>query len=110
MDPSTSDPRVLDLVAKRKGEGLRLDHYLAAAFSDFSRSVIQRVIEAGGVTLNGHPAKASAKVRYGDQIRIKLPEPTHDLPVPEDIPLDILYEDEYLALINIPPDMVVHPA
>src|SRR5262249_40971606 len=47
---------------------------------------------------------------YGDQVHVQLPEPTHDLPVPEDIPLDILYEDQFLAVINKPADMVVHPA
>jgi 23S rRNA pseudouridine1911/1915/1917 synthase len=62
------------------------------------------------VTVNGQPAKASYRVRYGDRIRIWPPEPTHDLPVPEDIPLDVLYEDEFLAVINKPYDMVVHPA
>jgi 23S rRNA pseudouridine1911/1915/1917 synthase len=79
-------------------------------FPDRSRSVIQRLIEAGGVLVNGKPGKASYRVRYGDQVRVFLPAPTHDLPVPEDIPLDVLYEDEFLALVNKPPDMVVHPA
>ncbi|MBV9126227.1 MAG: RluA family pseudouridine synthase [Planctomycetes bacterium] len=102
--------KVLELTAKNKIEGLRLDQYLVSLFPDFSRSVIQKVIEAGGVSIHGAPAKASYKVRHGDQIRICLPAPTHDLPVPEDIPLEVLYEDAYLAVINKPPDMVVHPA
>jgi 23S rRNA pseudouridine1911/1915/1917 synthase len=54
--------------------------------------------------------KASYRVRHGDRIRIWPPEPTHDIPVPEDIPLDVLYEDEMLAVVNKPADMVVHPA
>jgi 23S rRNA pseudouridine1911/1915/1917 synthase len=103
-------PQVIELTAKNKVEGLRLDQYLASMFPDRSRSVIQRVIEADGVQVNGKPAKASHRIRYGDQIRISLPAPTHDLPVPEDIPLDVLYEDEFLAMVNKPPDMVVHPA
>src|SRR5436305_10012193 len=77
---------------------------------DLSRSVLRKIIDAGGVLVNGNPAKASYKVRYGDQVRVWPPEPTHELPVPEDIPLQILYEDEYLAVINKPADMVVHPA
>jgi 23S rRNA pseudouridine1911/1915/1917 synthase len=101
---------VIDLIARRKVEGLRLDQYLASMFSDLSRSAIQKVIDAGGVTVNGLPAKASYKVRFDDRIRVWPPEPTHALPVPEDIPLSILYEDEYLAVIDKPPDMVVHPA
>ncbi len=100
----------VELTAKHKVEGTRLDQYLAAMFSEYSRSVIQKAIEAHAVTVNGKSAKASYKVRYKDLVRIQLPEPTHDLPVPEDIPLDVLYEDEFLAIINKPADMVVHPA
>jgi 23S rRNA pseudouridine1911/1915/1917 synthase len=107
--PSAQTPYV-DLVVKRKVVGTRLDQYLVLMFSDLSRSAIQRIIEAGAVQVNGHPAKASYKIRYGDQVRVWPPPPTHDLPVPEDIPLDVLYEDEYLAVINKPADMVVHPA
>jgi len=108
--PAPDDARSIDLTVRRKVEGTRLDQYLAGMFADFSRSVIQRVIDAGGVTVNAGPTKASYKIRYGDQVHIQLPEPTHDLPVPEDIPLTILYEDEFLAIINKPHAMVVHPA
>lgn len=110
LSPSPSGPKILELTAKRKVEGLRLDQYLVSMFPDYSRSVIRRVIDADGVAVNGRPAKASYKVRNDDHIRITLPEPTHDLPVPEDIPLTVLYEDDHLALINKPADMVVHPA
>ncbi|HKB34835.1 MAG TPA: RluA family pseudouridine synthase [Gemmataceae bacterium] len=101
---------VIELVAGRKVEGMRIDAYLASLFTEHSRSVIQRVIEAGGVQVNGRTAKASYKVRHDDRVRIELPPPAHDLPVAEDIPLEVLYEDEHLALINKPADMVVHPA
>lgn len=102
--------QVVEFRAKHKGEPQRLDQFLAGLFQDYSRSVIQKAIEAGTVQVNSAAAKASYKVRHGDQIRVELPAPTHDLPVPEDIPLTILYEDEALAAINKPPDMVVHPA
>ncbi len=102
--------RVVDLVVNRKSESIRLDQYLVAAFPGFSRSVVQKVINSGGVLVNDSLAKASYKVRAGDRIHLQLPEPSHDLPVPEDIPLAILYEDEHLAVINKPADMVVHPA
>jgi 23S rRNA pseudouridine1911/1915/1917 synthase len=101
---------MVELTAKCRAEGTRLDQYLAASFPDFSRSVVKRVIDADGVTVNGKAAKASYKVRDGDRIVIRKPPPTHPLPVAEDIPLDVLYEDEYLALVNKPHDMVVHPA
>jgi 23S rRNA pseudouridine1911/1915/1917 synthase len=107
---SPSVPQVIDLIAKRKVEGTRLDQYLVGMFPDYSRSAVRKAIDAGAVLVNGKPAKASYKVRNGDQIRISLPAPTHDLPVPEDIPLEVLYQDEFLALVNKPADMVVHPA
>jgi 23S rRNA pseudouridine1911/1915/1917 synthase len=107
---ASPDRQPIDLTAKRKVEGLRLDQYLVGVFADLSRSAVQKVIDAGGVLVNGQVAKASYKVRYDDRIRVWPPEPTHDLPVPEDIPLEVLYEDEYLAAVNKPADMVVHPA
>jgi 23S rRNA pseudouridine1911/1915/1917 synthase len=106
--PSRRGP--IDLDVRIKAEGMRLDRYLSLNFQDFSRSVIQDAIDSGAVLVNGKPSKSSYKVRSGDQLRIQLPEPKHDLPAPEDIPLDVLYEDEWLALINKPTDMVVHPA
>jgi 23S rRNA pseudouridine1911/1915/1917 synthase len=106
----TSRRGPIDIDVKIKAEGMRLDRYLALHFPDFSRSVFQDAIDGGNVAVNGKPSKSSYKVRHGDQLRIQLPEPKHDLPVPEDIPLEILYEDQWLALINKPPDMVVHPA
>jgi 23S rRNA pseudouridine1911/1915/1917 synthase len=110
IETSTTEAPCIDLTVKRKVEGTRLDQYLVLIFSDLSRSAIQRIIDAGAVLVNGRPGKASYKIRYGDQIRVWPPPPTHDLPVPEDIPLEVLYEDEYLAVINKPADMVVHPA
>src|SRR5919199_4736059 len=92
-------PKAIDLVAKHKVEGTRLDQYLVSMFPDYSRSVIRKVIDASAVLVNDKPAKASYKIRCGDRIRIWLPAPTHDLPVPEDIPLDVLYEDEFLAIL-----------
>src|SRR5262245_41140350 len=108
--PTSLTRKTIDLTAKRKVEGTRLDQYLVTMFPDYSRSVIQKVIDAEAVMVNGRVAKASYKVRHDDHIRIWLPEPTHDVPAPEDIPLEVLYGDEFLAVINKPADMVVHPA
>jgi 23S rRNA pseudouridine1911/1915/1917 synthase len=110
MDAPPTADRTVELTAKCRTDGTRLDQFLAAAFTDLSRSVVQRVIDEGGVTVNGKPAKASYKVRHGDNIRIVPPPPSHPTPVPEDIPLEVLYEDDWLAVVNKPPDMVVHPA
>jgi 23S rRNA pseudouridine1911/1915/1917 synthase len=117
MQLSKADPpeplaaaRTAELTVKRKTEGLRLDQFLVSLFPDFSRSAVQKVIEAGGVTVNDVPAKASYKVRMDDRVRVVLPEATRMEVAPEDIPLTVLYEDDFLALVNKPFDMVVHPA
>ena len=106
----TLEERIVEHVAKCRTETQRIDQYLASVYSDYSRSIVQKIIDAGGVWVNGKTVKASYKVRHGDVIRILTPEPTHPLPVPEDIPLHILYEDEFLAVVNKPANMVVHPA
>jgi 23S rRNA pseudouridine1911/1915/1917 synthase len=105
-----AEPRVIELTAKCRLDDQRLDQYLASALPDISRSVVRRVIDTGGVAVNGKPAKASYRVRHGDLIRVTPPPATHPDPVPENIPLEILFEDEYLAVVNKPADMVVHPA
>ena len=90
--------------------GKRIDAYLASRYPDYSRSVIQKVIDAKAVLINGQPTKASYKVRLDDEIKVWLPELADDTPVPEDIPLQVVYEDEALTVVNKPPGMVVHPA
>lgn len=100
----------IELLVKVKAEGMRLDHYLQIFIQDFSRSELQKAIAGGHILVNGKPSKASYKVRNDDKLFVQLPEPIHDVIVPEDIPLDVLYEDDWLAVINKPPNMVVHPA
>lgn len=102
--------RAVELTVQMKTAGMRLDQYLVMQFPDFSRSIIQKAIEADSVTINELPIKRSTKVKQGDRVRIWLPEPARPDPVPENIPLEILYEDEYLAVVNKPYNMVVHPA
>ncbi len=114
-DPAALTPSVrfrepLDLLVMVKAEGMRLDQYVHMHVADFSRSELQKSIEAGGITVNGKPSKPSYKVRKNDRLHVEMPEPTHDIPIPENIPLDILYQDGWLAVINKPHDMVVHPA
>ncbi len=101
---------VRELAVTQKIEPVRLDQYLTRTCPDFSRSLIKKAIDSSLVTVNAKPAKASYKVRFGDLISIQLPHAPPGLPAPEDIPLEILYEDDYLAVINKPYDMVVHPA
>jgi 23S rRNA pseudouridine1911/1915/1917 synthase len=110
LTPPLTGERVVEMNARCKVDGMRLDQYLVQVFPDYSRSSVQRVIENGGVEVNGKRAKASYKIRHNDQIRILPPEPTHPLPVPENIPLEIIYEDSFFAVVNKPANMVVHPA
>src|ERR1019366_4388244 len=102
--------RAVELTVQIKTAGMRIDQYLVLQFPDFSRSIIQKAIDADSVKINDATVKRSTKVRQGDRIRIWLPERDHSVPTPENIPLQILYEDESLAVVNKPHDMVVHPA
>jgi 23S rRNA pseudouridine1911/1915/1917 synthase len=100
----------VDLKVKRPMDGKRLDQYLVDRFPAYSRSIIQKIIEADAVTVNAHDVKPSYQVKRGDHIRIWLPELNDEPPEPEPIPLDIIYEDEFFIVVNKPPGMVVHPA
>jgi len=87
----------------------RLDAYLALHIDGWSRARLQKLIENGDVLVNGKEAKASYKLREGDEVDIDLTEAPAERFEPENIPLDIVFEDEYLAVINKPAGMVVHP-
>ena len=91
-------------------EGERIDRYLAEELEDQSRSYIQKLIKEEHVLVNGKPVKANYRLLAGDNISLSLPEIKEpDIP-PEKIPLDILYEDQDLLVVNKPKQMVVHPA
>jgi 23S rRNA pseudouridine1911/1915/1917 synthase len=90
--------------------GLRLDTFLALEFTSYSRTHLRRVINAGAVKVGSRGGKASLKLHAGDRVTVWLPPMPREGPHPEDIPLEILYEDEHLTAINKPPGMVVHPA
>ena len=89
----------------------RLDKLLLARNPDFSRSRIEGLIKSGFVTVNGAVAeKAGMKVAEDDEIEVEIPPPVPAIPQPEDIPLDVIYEDSEMLVINKAPGMVVHPA
>ena len=94
------------------GAGERLDAYLAARLpAEFSRSRVKSLIVGGQVSRNGEPClQPNSRLRSGDEIIVNLPEIAEAEPEAEDIPLDILFEDAHLVVINKPPGMVVHPA
>ena len=95
--------------ANKDESGMRLDAYIAAV-SDLSRSAAARLIEAGSVTVNGRLAEKKRAIADGDVVEITLPEPEECEAQPEDIPLDVVYEDDDIIVINKPQGMVVHPA
>jgi len=88
----------------------RIDLYLIKRGISLSRSRIQKLIEEGQILVNDHPTRASYRVREGDRIDLRIPPPAPLELIPEEVPLDLLYEDEVLLVINKPAGMVVHPA
>ena len=88
----------------------RVDVFLNEEMEDISRSALQKNIEKGNITVNGEKISKKYKLRIGDIVEAELPPPENIDIVPEDIPLDIMYEDDDLIVINKPQNMVVHPA
>jgi len=101
----------MELIVESEQEGLRLDRLLASEIAGYSRSQVQRLIEDGQVSLpRVKTAKANTAVREGDVITVSLPAPAEPTPVAEALPLDVLYQDADLIVVNKPAGMVVHPA
>lgn len=88
----------------------RLDKYLTDRITFMSRNQLQRLIEGGGVLVNGRTPKPSTTLRRGDVVEVVVPPPPPTEVQPEEIPLDVLYEDEHLVVLNKQPDIIVHPA
>jgi 23S rRNA pseudouridine1911/1915/1917 synthase len=91
-------------------EGARLDLFLAARVREVSRTALKRAIEDGDVLVGGQVAKPSRKLRAGERVEVELPAPPPLELTPEDIPLDIIYEDADIVVVNKPAGMIVHPA
>jgi len=104
------DSRTEVIVADPGDEGRRLDAFVASRLESVSRSHIQKLIEEGMVTVDGTAAKCGTKIKVGMTVRVTMPEPeTLDVKA-QDIPLDIVFEDDSIIVINKPKDLVVHPA
>ncbi len=106
-DASLAQTRLFVVDAGRAGE--RLDRFLAAELPDVSRSRVQALIEEGRVTVDGGARKASHHVAAGESIAVDIPPPPAAGVEPEPIPLEILYQDEDVAVVNKPAGMIVHP-
>ena len=98
----------LKCVADHTGE--RGDQFLARTVPDLTRSAVQRLLEEGAVTLGGEPVKKNRKTEAGEVYVVDLPDPEPIEALPQNIPLDVVYEDEDVIVVNKPVGMVVHPA
>ena len=113
-DPQTFEPNYENLVrhrftALRVDNGTRLDKFLVVRFPGYSRTLLQKFCKGGHVRVNGKVIRPGRVVEEGDRVDIRLPQLTRAYAIPENIPLDVIYEDEVLALINKPSNMTVHP-
>jgi 23S rRNA pseudouridine1911/1915/1917 synthase len=104
-----SEQTKIALVVAKEAAGLRLDQFLARELPQFSRSRIQQLIRGEFVNLNGEKARTRELVRAGDDVDLIEPPPAKIDNQPEDIPLNVLFEDEDLIVINKPAGLVVHP-
>ncbi|MGC2234634.1 MAG: RluA family pseudouridine synthase [Pyrinomonadaceae bacterium] len=100
---------ILNFPISEPDAGKRLDAFLSEQIENWSRSRLQKLIDDGDVLVNQKQAKSSYKIRAGDEIEVELTELPAEIFEPENIPLEIVYEDESLAVINKPAGMVVHP-
>jgi 23S rRNA pseudouridine1911/1915/1917 synthase len=103
-----SEARTIILQVREEGE--RLDRVVADAVPELSRASAQRLIKGGEVTVNGRTSKPSFRVETGDEVVVQVPAEKPREITPEDIPLEVVYEDEHLAAVSKPAGMVVHPA
>ena len=104
------DPEKYNFKAGEADKGKRLDKYIVEKLPGLSRSFVQKLTSEGGILLNGEPAKNHHKVNTGEVVDISIPEPVASTIRAEKVPIDIVYEDEELLVVNKPAGMVVHPA
>lgn len=105
----SADSQPVDITVEARAHGWRLDHYLGRLFPNHSRAQLQRIIESGGVLLNGLTHKASRRLRVNDRLLVRLVAAERPGIEPENVPVSIIYEDASLVVVNKPAGMVVHP-
>jgi len=109
-DKAEADNETISLKVSELDAGIRLDAYLASQIEGWSRSRLQRLIDEEDVLVNGQAVKSSYKVSENDEVEVELAPPALANFTPENIPLDIVFEDDHLIVINKPAGLVVHPA
>lgn len=110
LETASDEAEAVSLRIRRRLPGRRLDKYLHSRFPRLSRTLIQRLIKQGIVTVNKRPTKASYEPDTGDRIDLVIPPPEPYDVIPEDIPLDIVYEDDHILAINKSKGIIVHPS
>lgn len=108
--PPARASAVRELTVPESAAGTRIDIFLTSALDGYSRQQLRSAVQEGGAEVNGRVVRPSFRLKAGQQICFAVPKPADDGPRPEKIPLDILYEDEGLVVVNKPAGMVVHPA
>lgn len=108
--PTLDDSLTRTFVVSSDEEGVRLDTFLASQIEGWSRARLQQLIADEEVLVNGKPSKASHKLRVKDEIEVELVASPAEAFEPEDLPLEVVYEDEALIVVNKPAGLVVHPA
>ena len=99
-----------EFIVEQEGAGTRIDRFLSGEDTGLSRSTLQGLMAQGHVLCNGRPVPKSQKLKAGDTLLVEIPDAKPIEAVPQNIPLDIVYEDEHLLVVNKPKGMVVHPA
>ena len=110
FDTELLSDEVIELSVVSEDSGERIDKYLSGKLTEYSRSYLKGLIDEGKVMVEGKPVKSSFKVTEGINISISIPPVKEVEIIPENIPLDIIYEDEDVILVNKPKGMVIHPA
>ncbi len=105
-----TDMETFTFIVEETAAGERLDKYLAFKMPEYTRSFLQKLLKEERVTAEGKPAKANLRLKASQKIEISIPPAKETAILPEQIPLDILYEDEDLLIVNKPKGMVVHPS
>ncbi len=99
-----------DYVVENISNDIRIDKWICEQNQEISRSMLQKLLKENQVTVNGKPVSKSYKLNNGDEISLEIPEPVELDVLPENIPIEIVYEDDDLLVVNKPKGMVVHPA
>ena len=104
------EEKIHEFIVTEEEAGMRLDRFLALSLPNYSRTYIQKLIKKGGAKVGERHLKPSYLLNEQDQVLLEVPPPETWIPKPEPLPLDIVYEDEHIIVINKAPGMVVHPA